>query len=297
MIAVCASNPAACKEKYGDIPANGLLVRQAIDRVLGADVPSQMKNDMSSLLAQQIEAEGIVSSTEFAHQLISRYGIDKQQAEILAGAALGAVTGGMGSSKGNKPSSSNAVKENKGANSSTGQQVNAGNSGVKTPQNQTGKTAERVIPENFTAEVSKHNTQVGLLNKKKTSISGAHKQDTFLESVEILGAKVTNKITDKKYPGLIEYSYQLPSVDRTGKPIGYKKTQSKTTYDPRLLSDDKVLNMSTQAAKQSKDYFISNPDKREYSTKVDGYWFRVTKDAKSGEISNAFITMPSRNIP
>ena len=101
MIAVCSSNPSACKEKYGDIPANGMLVREAIDRVLGADVPSKMKNDMSSLLAQQIEAEGVVSSTEFANQLKGRYGIDSQQAELLAAAALGAVTGGMG--KGGKP--------------------------------------------------------------------------------------------------------------------------------------------------------------------------------------------------
>lgn len=96
MIAVCSSSPSDCKEKYGDIPANGMLVREAIDRVLGADVPSKMKNDMSSLLAQQIEAEGVVSSTEFANQLKSRYGIDSQQAELLAAAALGAVTGGMG---------------------------------------------------------------------------------------------------------------------------------------------------------------------------------------------------------
>jgi len=98
MIAVCATNPAACKEKFGDIPAKGMLVREAIDRVLGTDVPSAMKNDMSSLLAQQIEAEGVVTSTEFASQLQNRYGIDKQQAEILAVAALGAVTGGMGKS-------------------------------------------------------------------------------------------------------------------------------------------------------------------------------------------------------
>ncbi|MDB6375178.1 VENN motif pre-toxin domain-containing protein, partial [Photorhabdus bodei] len=109
LIAVCSSNPAACKEKYGDIPANGMLVRQAIDRVLGDDVPSRMKNDMSSLLAQQIEAEGVVSSTEFAHQLQSRYGIDKQQAEILAGAALGAVTGGLGKGKsGNSANNTNS---------------------------------------------------------------------------------------------------------------------------------------------------------------------------------------------
>ncbi|QHM73277.1 16S rRNA endonuclease CdiA [Mixta intestinalis] len=101
MIAVCATSPAACKEKYGDIPANGMLVREAIDRVLGDDVPSKMKNDMSSLLAQQLEAEGVVSSTRFANELKTRYGIDGQQADILAAAALGAVTGGM--SKGGKP--------------------------------------------------------------------------------------------------------------------------------------------------------------------------------------------------
>ncbi|EIJ6801152.1 FhaB, partial [Escherichia coli] len=63
--------------------------------MLGADVPSAMKNDMSSLLAQQIEAEGVVTSTEFASQIQNCYGIDKQQAEILAVAAPGAVTGGM----------------------------------------------------------------------------------------------------------------------------------------------------------------------------------------------------------
>ncbi|CNL81833.1 DNA/RNA non-specific endonuclease [Yersinia aldovae] len=102
LIAVCSTDPSACKEKYGDIPANGMLVREAIDRVLGDDVPSKMKNDMSSLLAQQIEAEGVVSSTEFAQRLQSIYGIDKQQAELLAGAALGAVTSGM--TKGGKPS-------------------------------------------------------------------------------------------------------------------------------------------------------------------------------------------------
>ncbi len=108
MIAVCASNASAYKEKYGDIPANGMLVRQALDGLFDADVPSQMKNDISSFWAQQMEAEGVVSSTEFASQLQSRYGIDSQQAGILAGAVLGAVTGGMG--KGGKPEAGTAGK-------------------------------------------------------------------------------------------------------------------------------------------------------------------------------------------
>lgn len=108
MIAVCASNAAACKEQYGDIPANGMLVREALDSLFDADVPSQMKNDISSFWAQQMEAEGVVSGTEFAQELQSRYGIDKQQSEILAGAVLGAVTGGMG--KGGKPTAGTAGK-------------------------------------------------------------------------------------------------------------------------------------------------------------------------------------------
>ncbi|WP_097474992.1 FhaB, partial [Escherichia coli] len=123
MIAVCATNPAACKEKYGDIPAKGMLVREAIDRVLGADVPSAMKNDMSSLLAQQIEAEGVVTSTEFASQIQNCYGIDKQQAEILAVAALGAVTGGMRKS-GTSTASKNIVVVDSGKKGAWNQAMN-----------------------------------------------------------------------------------------------------------------------------------------------------------------------------
>ncbi len=104
LVAVCAQDAAACKQKYGEIPANGMLVREAIDRVLGADVPWSMKNDMSALLAQQLEAEGVVSSTDFAQRLMQIKGIDPQQAELLAGAVLSAMSGGMG--KGGKPGSS-----------------------------------------------------------------------------------------------------------------------------------------------------------------------------------------------
>lgn len=102
LIAVCSTDPAACKQNYGDVAGNSMLVREAIDRVLGDNVPWSMKNDMSSLLAQQMEAEGVVTSTEFAQQLQSRYDIDPQQAEILAGAAMAAVTGGIGKYQPNK---------------------------------------------------------------------------------------------------------------------------------------------------------------------------------------------------
>ncbi|MGV8005348.1 DNA/RNA non-specific endonuclease [Photorhabdus temperata subsp. temperata] len=108
LIVTCASDPAACKEKYGDIPANSMLVHQAIDKALGEDIPWSMKNDLSVLLMQQIDESGIVTSTEFAQKLETQYGLDKQKAEILAGAALGAVTGGMG--RGGKPGNTAAEK-------------------------------------------------------------------------------------------------------------------------------------------------------------------------------------------
>jgi filamentous hemagglutinin len=100
LIVTCASDAAACKEKYGDIPANSMLVHEAIDRALGEDIPWAMKNDLSVLLMQQMDESGIVNSTEFAQQLQTLYGLDSQKAEILAGAAMAAVTGGMGKGKG-----------------------------------------------------------------------------------------------------------------------------------------------------------------------------------------------------
>ncbi|PXZ04775.1 hypothetical protein DKK79_10575 [Gilliamella apicola] len=163
----------------------------------------------------------------------------------------------------------------------------------------TAGATNQLTSNNFIADVTQHNTQLGVLNKKKDNISGAHKQDAFLESAEILGAKINLKVTDKNYPGLIEYQYQLPAKagngPNAGQIVGYKKEAAKTTYDPAILSDSKVADMSNKAAKQSESYFLSNPNKREYSVKVDGYWFQVTRDAKTGKVSNAYITMPPRN--
>jgi len=108
LITTCASDAAACKEKYGDIPANSMLVHEAIDKALGEDIPWSMKNDLSVLLMQQIDESGIVNSTEFAQRLQTIYGLDSQKAEILAGAAMAAVTGGMG--KNAKPSQAHTTK-------------------------------------------------------------------------------------------------------------------------------------------------------------------------------------------
>lgn len=113
------------------------------------------------------------------------------------------------------------------------------------------------------------------------------------------GAKIVgHKYTDKSYPGLVEYQYQIPTIagngPNAGKVTGYKDVQRKTIYDTNILSETKVTNMSNKAAQQAESYFKQNPNNRQYSVKVDGYWFQVTRDAKTRKINNAFLTMLPR---
>jgi len=158
-----------------------------------------------------------------------------------------------------------------------------------------GSPTASMLPKNFGESVLGHNTQIGVRNSKSGTISGAHNRDAFLESVEITGAKVTNKITDAHYPGLVDYSYQLPRLNTNGELIGgYKPISTKTTYDPKILPDSKVADMSRRAAIQAVSLFINNPTMREASIKVDGYYFKVTRNSTTGEITNSFITMPPR---
>ncbi|WP_160432426.1 CdiA family toxin C-terminal domain-containing protein [Gilliamella sp. Pas-s25] len=160
-------------------------------------------------------------------------------------------------------------------------------------------TDEQLVPDTFVSDVTTHNRQLGILNRDKSQISGAHNQDAFLESIEMTGAKiVAPKHTDSRFPGLIEYRYQLPARaangPNAGKIIRFKKAEKKTTYDPAILSDAKVADMSNRAAKQAENYFKINPEQRQYSVKIDGYWFRVTRDANTGKINNSFLSMPPR---
>lgn len=87
----------------------------------------------------------------------------------------------------------------------------------------------------------------------------------------------------------------MPRTDAKGELIGgYKPTSVKTTYDPKILSDSRVADMSMRAAVKAESLFKSNPKLREVSIKVDGYYFQVTRNSKTGEIINSFITMPPR---
>ncbi|MBC9227817.1 DUF637 domain-containing protein [bacterium SPL81] len=149
----------------------------------------------------------------------------------------------------------------------------------------------------FGVDVLAHNTQKGVRNSKMGTISGAHQQDAFLESIEMTGSKVIgSKITDTRFPGVIEYNYQIPVLDRVGNPTGnFKSTQTKTTYDPSILSDTKVAHMSSKASEKAATIFKVDQNSRKVTIQIDGYFFEVTKDSKTGLVNNAYLTMPSRN--
>lgn len=111
----------------------------------------------------------------------------------------------------------------------------------------------------------------------------------------MVGAKISNKITDSRFPGLTDYKCQLPRINNVGELIdGYKTIATKTTYNPKILPDGKVANMSSRAAVNAESAFAANPALREVSIKVDGYYFQVTRNIKTGKITNSFITMPPR---
>lgn len=147
----------------------------------------------------------------------------------------------------------------------------------------------------FSDYVLKHNLQIGV-KSRSGGINGAHNSDVFLESVDKLGAKINNTKRDSRFPGLVEYEYQLPKLDsKTLQPTGeYRSGTKKTVYDSNVLSDKKIADMSARAAAEGKRMLDMQPGEREIMVKVDGYFFQVTQDKATGKINNAFITIPPR---
>ncbi|MGE8633720.1 MAG: CdiA family toxin C-terminal domain-containing protein, partial [Achromobacter piechaudii] len=255
MVAVCASDPSACQQLYGHYVTQVSEYRAELDKLAGMDLPAGLKTDLAIYLLQNSDAVNIALNTEFAAQIQEKWGIDSETAAQLVAIAAGAV---------------GAIKSGKGPGSTS------------------------ALPPNFNGSLVAHNTQVGVLNKRG-QISGAHNNDSFLETVEITGAKISNKITGERFPGLVEYTYQMPKLNPRGEPSGgYKLPQTKTTYDSSVLSDSKVADMSSRAAAYAQTEFNSAPGVRETNIKIDRYYFHVTKDANTGEVNNSFITMPSR---
>ncbi|MDC4253544.1 VENN motif pre-toxin domain-containing protein [Acinetobacter baumannii] len=155
------------------------------------------------------------------------------------------------------------------------------------------------IPPNMQQFLMEHNTQIGSRNSQG-SIGGSHNADSFNQALErSKSAIIGDPVIDPKYPGLKTYNYQAPAVDRAGKPTGnYKDKQQKTVYDPKVISDQKMVSMQMQAVKKGAELLLSMPkDKREVNVNIEGDIFNVTRDRNTGKISNAFPIIPNAPSP
>ena len=114
LISDCATSPATCQQKYGDVLADSLAVKQAIDHALGEDIPIKMVYDLTATWAHQMQAEGVVATNKVSEALQKEYGLDPVQAGIVAGAAASAFGGISKPGKGSAIPVPEPVKANNG---------------------------------------------------------------------------------------------------------------------------------------------------------------------------------------
>ncbi|WP_223813780.1 MULTISPECIES: hemagglutinin repeat-containing protein [unclassified Pantoea] len=93
LISDCAANPATCQQKYGDVLADSMAVKHALDKALGQDIPAKMAYDLTATWMHQIQADGVISTNKVSEALQKEYGLDAIQADIVAGAAAAAFGG------------------------------------------------------------------------------------------------------------------------------------------------------------------------------------------------------------
>ncbi|MNG65607.1 Filamentous hemagglutinin [compost metagenome] len=93
LISDCATSPTTCQQKYGDVLADSMAVKQALDNALGKDIPIKMVYDLTATWAHQMQAEGVVATSKVSEALQKEYGLDEVQAGIVASAAASAFGG------------------------------------------------------------------------------------------------------------------------------------------------------------------------------------------------------------
>lgn len=114
----------------------------------------------------------------------------------------------------------------------------------------------------------------------KTTVSGAHNKLEFealqnTKDVKILSTKATST------KGVYEIEYQIPAYhpQKPGVITGYKRSEIKTVYDPKVYSDAKIVEMSQKASALGFKDAVSAYQKtggtaRQYTTEYGGLKFR-----------------------
>ncbi|MGH1474746.1 contact-dependent inhibition toxin CdiA [Yersinia proxima] len=122
---------------------------------------------------------------------------------------------------------------------------------------------------------------------QRNGIGGTHNADAFNQAVSTNGVKIIGQ-TPGSANGITEISYQIPAYNRAGNVVGYKaKVFTKTVYDPKVFSDQKMLELGQQAASNGYKSAIAS-GVREYTSTADGVKFQVYLDQKTSAVINFF---------
>ncbi|EJO2057772.1 contact-dependent inhibition toxin CdiA [Escherichia coli] len=140
----------------------------------------------------------------------------------------------------------------------------------------------------FKINQPEHLAQLDGYSQKK-GISGAHNADVFNKAVVDNGVKIISE-TPTGVRGITQVQYEIPTKDAAGNTTGnYKgngaKPFEKTIYDPKIFTDEKILQLGQEAAAIGYSNAIKN-GLQAYDAKAGGVTFRVYIDQKTGIVSN-----------
>lgn len=120
---------------------------------------------------------------------------------------------------------------------------------------------------------------------QKSGVSGTHNLDAFSQAASSNGIKILGE-TPTSVKGITNIEYQIPAYDRAGNVIGYKaKEFTKTVYDPKIFSDQKILDLGQQAAASGYRGALSK-GVTQYDATAGGVSFRVYLDKATGAVTN-----------
>ncbi|WP_421960355.1 hemagglutinin repeat-containing protein [Providencia huaxiensis] len=124
---------------------------------------------------------------------------------------------------------------------------------------------------------------------QRAGVSGAHNADAFYGAVREKGLQIIRE-TATGVKGITQIEYKIPTKDAAGKLTGNYKGNGaepfkKTVYDPKVYTDQKILDLGQQAAANGyKDAIVKGL--QSYNAKAGGVTFRVYLDPKTKGVSN-----------
>ncbi|MCG9683645.1 DUF637 domain-containing protein [Vibrio sp. Isolate23] len=135
----------------------------------------------------------------------------------------------------------------------------------------------------FKPNIKTHISTVDGFSQKR-GVSGGHNMDAFNQIVADKDLKIVTSTDHATITGITHIQYQIPSFDREGNVTGYKKELfEKTIYDPRVFSNNKIMELGQAAAAKGYSDALSQ-GLAQFTAEAGGMKFRVY--VRDGIINN-----------